>query len=70
MCENGYLFQHRHFLHDKFLINDESSQIHERGTSMLSRRLQSIAAYRRFYTLSEMHLGDFAHNVDFGTIIL
>ncbi|EGI69771.1 hypothetical protein G5I_01465 [Acromyrmex echinatior] len=30
MCENDPLFQHRHFLHDKFLVNDESLQIHER----------------------------------------
>ncbi|KYN19767.1 hypothetical protein ALC57_07920 [Trachymyrmex cornetzi] len=30
MCENGPLFQHSHFLHDKFLVNDESLQIHER----------------------------------------
>ncbi|KYN29537.1 hypothetical protein ALC57_01017 [Trachymyrmex cornetzi] len=30
MCENGPLFQHNHFLHDKFLVNDESLQIHER----------------------------------------
>jgi len=27
--ENGLLFQHRHFLHDKFLVNDEFLQIHE-----------------------------------------
>ena len=30
MCENGLLFQHHHFLHDKFLVNDESLQIYER----------------------------------------
>ncbi|KYN12749.1 hypothetical protein ALC57_15074 [Trachymyrmex cornetzi] len=30
MRENGPLFQHHHFLHDKFLVNDESLQIHER----------------------------------------
>ena len=30
MRENGPLFQHRHFLHDKFLVNDETLQIHER----------------------------------------
>ncbi|KYN12185.1 hypothetical protein ALC57_15651 [Trachymyrmex cornetzi] len=30
MRENSPLFQHRHFLHDKFLINEESLQIHER----------------------------------------
>ncbi|KYN26662.1 hypothetical protein ALC57_03971 [Trachymyrmex cornetzi] len=30
MRENGPLFQHRHFLHDKFLVNDEFLQIHKR----------------------------------------
>ncbi|KYN17528.1 hypothetical protein ALC57_10177, partial [Trachymyrmex cornetzi] len=30
MRENGPLFQHSHFFHDKFLVNDESLQIHER----------------------------------------
>ena len=30
MRENGPLFQHRHFFHDKFLVNDETLQIHER----------------------------------------
>ena len=63
MSENGLLFQHRHFLHDKFLVNDESLQIHV-GMGMLSQRLRSIAAYCRFYIVSEMHLGDYAHNVD------
>jgi len=29
MCENGSLSQHRYFLHDKFLSNDESLQIHK-----------------------------------------
>jgi len=29
MRENDFLFQHCHFLHDKFLVNDESLQIHE-----------------------------------------
>ena len=33
------------------------------GTDMLSRILRSIASYRRFYIVSEVHLGDFAHNV-------
>ena len=63
MRENGPLFQHRHFLHDKFLVNDESLQIHERWHRHVSRILRSIAVYRRFYIVSEMHLGDFAHNV-------
>jgi len=30
MCENSPLFQHRYFLHNKFFVNDESLQIHER----------------------------------------
>ncbi|KYN20093.1 hypothetical protein ALC57_07561 [Trachymyrmex cornetzi] len=30
MRENGPLFQHRYFLHDKFFVNDESLHIHER----------------------------------------
>jgi len=31
MCENGPLFQYFHyFLHNKFLVNDESLQIRER----------------------------------------
>jgi len=30
MCENNPLFQHRYFLHNKFFVNDESLQIHER----------------------------------------
>ena len=63
MRENGPLFQHRHFLHDKFLVNDESLQIHEHCHRHVSRILRSIAVYRRFYIVSEMHLGDFAHNV-------
>ncbi|XP_018337471.1 PREDICTED: kelch-like protein 12 [Trachymyrmex septentrionalis] len=33
------------------------------GTDILSRRARSIAAYHRFYIVSEVHLGDFAHNV-------
>jgi len=31
MCENGPLFQYRYFFHNKFLVNDESLQIHERS---------------------------------------
>jgi len=30
MRENGSFPQHRHFLHDKFVSNDKSLQIHER----------------------------------------
>jgi len=30
MCENSLLFQYRYFLHNKFLVNDDSLQIHER----------------------------------------
>jgi len=30
MCENGPLFQHRYFFHNKFIVNEESLQIHER----------------------------------------
>jgi len=61
--ENGPLFQHRHFLHEKFLVNDEFLQIHV-GTDISSkrRRLRSIATYHRFYIVSENHLGDFAQN--------
>jgi len=44
MCESSPLFQHRYFLHNKFFVNDESLQISTNvGTSMLLRRLRSIA---------------------------
>jgi len=62
MCENGPLFQHRYFLHNKFLVNDESLQIHERWYELL-RRLRPNVTYRKFYIMSEVRLGDFAHNV-------
>jgi len=29
MRENDLMFQHHHFLHDKFLVNNESLQIDE-----------------------------------------
>ena len=61
MRENGPLFQHRHFLHDKFLVNDESLQIHERWHRHVVENI--VINYRRFYIVSEVHLGDFAHNV-------
>jgi len=67
MCENGSLFQHRHFLHDKLLVNDESLTDPRTLARACCRedcgRLRSIVMYRRFYIMSEMHLSDFAHNV-------
>jgi len=58
MCENGPLFQHRYFLHDKFLVNDGSLQIV--GPSKLLRRLRIVDLYHVGDALGD----DFAHNVD------
>jgi len=30
MYKNGPLFQHRYFFNNKFLVNDESLQLHKR----------------------------------------
>jgi len=68
MCENDPLFQHRYFLHNKFLVNDESLQIHE-STNVARAccwedydRLRSNATFR-FYIMSKVRLG-FTHNVN------
>ena len=66
MRENGPLFQHRHFLHDKFLVNDESLQIHERWHDhVVEKTAVGCGRLRRIVDLIvlEVHLGDFAHNV-------
>jgi len=64
MCENSPLFQHRYFLHNKFFVNDEFLQIHEWAYCWEDcDRLRSNATYRRFYIMSEVRLGDFAHNI-------
>jgi len=70
MCENGPLFQHRYFLYDKFLVNDECLQIHKRWHEYVIEkiavdcgRMRRIFIRRRFYIMSEVYLGDFTHNV-------
>ena len=66
MCENSPLFQH---LHNKFFVNDESLQIHERWHERVVEKIaidcgrMRSNTYRRFYIMSEVRLGDFAHNV-------
>ena len=59
MRENDFLFQHCHFLHDKFLVNDESLQIHECWPGHVEKSEVDCD----FYIKSKVHLGDFAHNV-------
>ena len=60
MRENDPLFQHRHFLHNKFLVNDESLQIHEcwHGHREDCSRLRRTVDF-----ISKVHLGDFASNI-------
>ena len=63
MCENGPLFQHRYFLHNKFIVNEESLQ--NVGTSIVVEKIAANCGrmWRRFYIMSEVRLSDFAHNV-------
>ena len=64
MRENGPLFQHCYFFHDKFLVNDEYLQIHECWYGhVVEKTAVNCGLYRRFYSMLEVHLSDFAHNV-------